>query len=85
MSLILGMATPEEAAGLVLRHSADPSGATHRARYTTVGALRDAGFRVEHRGRFPGSPFHVSVFPEDEWGDEEAEAFDSCFKGGDSE
>lgn len=56
------------------------------SRETTVGRLRDVGFRVEHTPRLPRSPLHVSVYwDESEWDDDVAIAFSKCFdspKGG---
>jgi len=47
-------------------------------RYTTVGRLRDAGFRVEST---PSRmiPNHVSVQYDGDWTDDVAKRFDDCF------
>ncbi len=53
-------------------------------RHVLVGTLKDAGFRVEHTPRWPGSPLHVSVFwdGEEGWDDRVAGLLDACCGGG---
>ncbi|GGM32945.1 hypothetical protein GCM10011608_16780 [Micromonospora sonchi] len=88
MSLIIGRQSKMAVALLVTK--AAPPWAT--ARYTTVGALRQAGFEVVHSPT-RGNPLHVSVFPPSgphgpaEWDDAMATSFDKCFTestGGDT-
>lgn len=84
MSMLLGDMTIKEATDLRFR-SERPNYGPFAVRTTTAGALRKAGFRVEHTGSYPGNPYHVSVKSAGEWGATEAAAFDACFeKGGDS-
>lgn len=79
MSLTIGRQTPMAVALLVTKTV--PAGA--RARYTTAGALRTAGFIVEHSPT-KGNALHVSVFPPKgveprEWDLTMANAFAQCF------
>lgn len=78
MSLILGAADAVEATKLRFGYP-QRDYSKYAVRYTTAGALRRAGFRVEHTGRYPGNPYHVSVFAEGDWGPDQASAFDACF------
>jgi hypothetical protein len=82
LSLILGRQMPMAAALLVTKTA--PTWAL--VRYTTVGSLRAADFRVEHSPT-KGNPLHVSVYPPGgphgplDWDTAMAVAFDKCFTG----
>lgn len=77
VSMLNGRHSPDEACRIVTRLAASPD---HGVRYTTAGTLRAAGFHVK------GTPsrrnkLHVSVIMEsgEQWTDEVAARFDSCF------
>lgn len=78
MSLIRGRLTAEEAGRARLGLSRNPR--RDAARHTTAGRLREAGFRVEHTPRLPGSPWHVSVFWDHGiWDADVGKSFEACF------
>jgi hypothetical protein len=81
ISMILGEVDRVAASVLVTRFISPWA----ERRVTTVGCLREAGFRVEHSPT-RGNPLHVSVFPPsgesgdpEDWGDELAKRFNACF------
>ena len=76
VSVIRGRVTPSEAYDVV-RKGGTP-GPDDGARYTTVAALRRAGFVVTHSPN-PRNPDHVSVSYPGDWGSDVALLFKSCF------
>lgn len=84
ISMVLGRLTPLEVkqAAYGKKSTAEPRDAV---RHVQAGALRSAGFRVEHTPRHPGSPLHVSVFWNDEdtpWDDKVAAMLHAACMGG---
>src|SRR5829696_1257667 len=77
VSLLAGRLTTREAA-MAVRHGRREFFPWDAVRYTTVGRLRDAGFRVEST---PSRmiPNHVSVQYDGDWTDDVAKRFDDCF------
>lgn len=84
MSLLLGRQTERAAALLITRDAQTPAA----VRYTSAGALRNAGFEVVHSPT-RGNPLHISVFPPPgprgpvQWNDTLAATFDRCFTSSD--
>lgn len=77
ISLIAGRLGVAETHRLVVRRGS-PRPGVDSVRYTTVGDLEDAGFRVRSAPT-RAIPDHVLVDREGEWDDEAAERFDACF------
>jgi hypothetical protein len=77
LSVLAGHLTPRQAAMLVRQEFLSWREAV---RYTTVGCLRDAGFRVRSTPS-RGIPNHVSVEYDGIWTDDDgvAKRFDDCF------
>lgn len=80
ISMCLGRLTPAEARVTAFGAYVRLKPGRDAVRYFRVGTLRQAGFRVEHTPRHPGSPSHVSVFwdGDNEWDDTVAELLHSC-------
>lgn len=76
LSLIRGRLSTQSAAQYVRRTKWAYRG--DGVRYTTVGALREAGFRVKATPS-RRNPIHVSVCYETEWTDDVTSAFNACF------
>jgi hypothetical protein len=78
MSLLLGKRDPKDAVETAFDRTFDPSEDT--ARSTTAGALRQAGFRVEHKPTRRIEP-HVAVYwDHGPWDHAVGERFAHCFK-----
>jgi hypothetical protein len=77
ISLIAGRLDVAEAHRLVVRRGS-PRPGVDAVRYTTVGDLEDAAFRVRSAPT-RAIPEHVLVDREGQWDDEVAERFDACF------
>jgi hypothetical protein len=77
ISMIAGDVTVEQATALV-RSRLVEGHPDHAVRFTTVGALRSAGFLVENTPTRM-NPEHVSVTWPGDWTGDVCERFESCF------
>lgn len=75
LSMSRGRIEPKNACTLVGQLVSQPGDGV---RYTTVGALRGAGFQVRHTPN-QGNPGHVSVSRPGVWDQEVQETFEGCF------
>ncbi|HEV2755703.1 MAG TPA: hypothetical protein VG318_07985 [Actinomycetota bacterium] len=80
VSLIHGRVSRERATQLVCRFRNGVVRPTDAVRYSTVGVLTAAGFRV-HRRPTTSFPEHLEVDCGAPWDDGIAERFDECFGG----